>query len=90
MNEQLIKEEINQLLQAESETSYQRIIELVNQSTEQDKYKKIKNQAEIKLLEIEISKLDNFYYSYTIPHIGKEFDLLKIDKSCILNIELKK
>ena len=28
----------------------------------------------------EISKLDNFYYSYTIPHIGKEFDLLKIDK----------
>ena len=50
MNEQLIKEEINQLLQDESETSYQRIIELVNQSTEQDKYKKIKNQAEIKLL----------------------------------------
>ena len=36
-----------------------------------------------------IEKLDNFYYSYTIPHIGKEFDLLKIDGNYILNIELK-
>ena len=36
-----------------------------------------------------INKLDNFYYSYTIPHIGKEFDLLKIDNKKILNIELK-
>ena len=37
----------------------------------------------------QLDKLDNFYYSYTIPHIGKEFDLLKIDDSKILNIELK-
>ena len=58
MNGKLIKEEINQLLQDESETSYQRIIELVNQSSEQEKYKKVKNQAEIKLLEIETNKLD--------------------------------
>ncbi len=36
-----------------------------------------------------IKKLDNFYYSYTIPHIGKEFDLLKITDNLILNIELK-
>ena len=36
-----------------------------------------------------IEKLDNFYYSYTIPHIGKEFDLLKLDEEKILNIELK-
>lgn len=36
-----------------------------------------------------IKFLDNFYYSYTIPHIGKEFDLLKIDNEKILNIELK-
>lgn len=34
-------------------------------------------------------KLNNFYYSYTIPHIGKEFDLLKISDEKILNIELK-
>ena len=35
--------------------------------------------------------LDGFYFSYTIAHIGKEFDLLKVsaDGSCILNIELK-
>ena len=35
--------------------------------------------------------LDGFFFSYTIQHIGKEFDLLKVssDGSCILNIELK-
>ena len=35
--------------------------------------------------------LDGFYFSYTISHIGKEFDLLKFsaDGSCALNIELK-
>ena len=36
---------------------------------------------------IKFEMLDNFYYSYTIPHIGKEFDLLKIDDEIILNIE---
>lgn len=77
MNEQLIKEEINQLLQDESETSYQRIIELVNQSTEQDKYKKIKNQAEIKLLEIEISKLDETDKKNNIHLTGKLIKLYK-------------
>lgn len=77
MNEQLIKEEINQLLQDESETSYQRIIELVNQSTEQDKYKKIKNQAEIKLLEIEISKLDETDKKNIIHLTGKLIKLYK-------------
>ena len=34
---------------------------------------------------------DGFYFSYTIQHISKEFDLLKIasDESKVLNIELK-
>lgn len=34
---------------------------------------------------------DNWYYSYTIPQIGKEFDLLKIgiDRDCVVNIEIK-
>ena len=38
-----------------------------------------------------VSYLDGFYFSYTIAHISKEFDLLKIsgDGECILNIELK-
>ena len=39
--------------------------------------------------EINIDKLNNFYYSYTIPHIGKEFDILKISNDKVLNIELK-
>lgn len=34
---------------------------------------------------------DGFYFSYTIEHISKEFDLLKLapDEGCVLNIELK-
>ena len=38
-----------------------------------------------------ISCLDGFYFSFTIAHISKEFDLLKIssDGNCVLNIELK-
>ena len=38
-----------------------------------------------------ISNFDGFFFSYTIAHISKEFDLLKIsgDGKCILNIELK-
>ena len=38
-----------------------------------------------------VSYLDGFYFSYTIAHISKEFDLLKIsgDGDCVLNIELK-
>ncbi len=31
----------------------------------------------------------NFYYSYTIPKLGKEFDLLKISPDTVINIELK-
>lgn len=38
-----------------------------------------------------VSYFDGFYFSYTIEHISKEFDLLKLsaDGSCALNIELK-
>ena len=38
-----------------------------------------------------ISHLDGFYFSFTIAHISKEFDLLKIsgDGDAVLNIELK-
>lgn len=36
-------------------------------------------------------QLSGFYYSYTIRHISKEFDLLKFPRgrNCVLNIELK-
>ncbi len=38
-----------------------------------------------------VSYFDGFYFSYTIAHISKEFDLLKIssDGEYVLNIELK-
>ena len=33
---------------------------------------------------------NQFYVGYLIPQIGKEFDLLRFGKNCIINIELKK
>ncbi len=33
--------------------------------------------------------LENWFYSFVIPQIGKEFDLLKIGRNQIVNIELK-
>lgn len=38
-----------------------------------------------------VSDFDGFFFSYTIEHISKEFDLIRLsgDKSSILNIELK-
>jgi len=32
---------------------------------------------------------ENYYFNYQIPQIGKEFDLLRIGQTSILNIELK-
>lgn len=32
---------------------------------------------------------ENFYYSFEIPQIGKEFDLLRISQDLIVNIEVK-
>ena len=36
-----------------------------------------------------IGIFDDFYYSYTIPQIGKEFDLLKFTEDKVLNLEIK-
>jgi len=36
-----------------------------------------------------VSFFDNFYYSYSIPQISEEFDLLKFTDTKILNIEIK-
>ena len=35
------------------------------------------------------SDLDYFYYSFSVPQIGKEFDLLRINDDFVLNVELK-
>lgn len=38
----------------------------------------------------QLTHFDNFFYDFSIPHISKEFDLLKIyEDDCIVNIELK-
>lgn len=34
-------------------------------------------------------ELDGYYFSYSIPRIGKEFDVLRISDDFVLNIELK-
>lgn len=39
--------------------------------------------------DIKIENLDGFFYGFTIPQIGKEFDLLKINEIYCVNIELK-
>lgn len=36
-----------------------------------------------------IGILNQFYVSYKIPQIGKEFDLLRFGSECVINIELK-
>ena len=35
------------------------------------------------------SCLDGFAFSYPIPHVPKEMDLLKVGENCVLDIELK-
>lgn len=43
-----------------------------------------------KLLETkEFSIVDNYYWGYSIPQIGKEFDLLRFGNDYIVNIEIK-
>ena len=44
---------------------------------------------ELKLKVTQYSIYDNFYLNFTIPQIGKEFDLLRFGKSSVVNIELK-
>lgn len=46
--------------------------------------------GELKENDAQLTHLDNFFYDFSIPHISKEFDLLKIyEDDCIVNIELK-
>ena len=44
---------------------------------------------ELTALGVSVEEMDGFFFGYTIPHIGKEFDLLKITEKGCLNIELK-
>ena len=40
-------------------------------------------------LKLSTEDYEDFIYSYSIPQLGKEFDLIKATKDCCLNIELK-
>lgn len=57
------------------------------------KRKELENLGElvnyIKASSEEIKILDKYFIGYSIPQIGKEFDLLRIDEESIVNIELK-
>ena len=44
---------------------------------------------EVRSVGCTVSAFDGFYVGYTIEQIGKEFDLLRLNKDTILNIELK-
>lgn len=44
-------------------------------------------QTQLATLQVDI--FNNFFFGYSIPQIGKEFDLLKFTDNCVLNIELK-
>lgn len=45
---------------------------------------------DLKTLSKNTNIFDKYFIGYTIPQIGKEFDLLRIDKESVVNIELKK
>lgn len=36
-----------------------------------------------------IEDFDHYYWNYTIPHFGQEFDLLRMDDQLVIDIELK-
>lgn len=38
----------------------------------------------------DFTSYDNFFYSYKIPQISKEFDLLRVGQDTIINIEIKR
>lgn len=44
----------------------------------------------LKTLSLNPALYDKYFVGYTIPQIGKEFDLLRIDKEIVVNIELKR
>ena len=43
----------------------------------------------VNILKLDYDTCKCFYYSYQLPHLNKELDLLKVAKKAIINIELK-
>lgn len=44
---------------------------------------------EMRNIDREVSLYDKYFIGYSIPQIGKEFDLLRISRTSVLNIEIK-
>ncbi|RZJ83036.1 MAG: hypothetical protein EOO20_23520, partial [Chryseobacterium sp.] len=44
----------------------------------------------LKILSKSIALFDKYFIGYTILQIGKEFDLLRLDRDTVVNIELKR
>lgn len=43
----------------------------------------------VELLELDYEYLGGFTYSFILPHLNKELDLIKVTKNSVINIELK-
>lgn len=56
----------------------------------QYKHQEIKDIFELlTCLNLDYFKCDGFIYSYVVPQLSKEFDLIKVCEDCVINIELK-
>lgn len=77
MNEEKLIEEINRLIEENTESSYKKIIELIDQQKENKKYKALKNKCQIRILEIEMNSLDETDKKNRIHLTGKLINLYK-------------
>ena len=89
MTEEQIKEEIKELVKEENEESFKRIIELIDQSEEKEKYKSLRNKIEIKLLESNRSNLDENDKKNLIHLTGKLIKLYRKQMSLEVTDENK-
>ncbi len=74
-------------LVSEVSDEYIDYVDIAPKDTEKDSF--IQLCQKLLSLQIPIFKLNDFFFGYNIPQIGKEFDLLKIGNNYNLNIELK-
>ena len=63
---------------------------LSNNTIEQYRHEEIRQiKSLIELLSLDRQYFEGFYYSYLIKRLNKEFDLIKVSNSSVINIELK-
>lgn len=77
MNEDKFIEEINSLVEENTKEAYEKIIELIENHKDNKKYKALKNRSEIRILEIEISNLDENDKKNKIHLTGRLINLYK-------------